>query len=166
MKKKIYVICVISMFLLMGITTVSVIGKKVKISEQTDILNLNDPPNIPICGGSGTVYLPDPQANYFAKGVDPNGDRIKIFIAYNDGTGVVDDSGWVDSGYTFDEYHRFPETAGTTYEVDFWVKDEHGAESQHKYISVKVGKGFNRVLSFQFDLLLKLPIIEKLIALI
>jgi len=85
----------------------------------------NNPPNTPSVPSGPTSGSPGTSYAYDASATDPDGDQVKYYFDWDDGSG--DWTGLVASGSSALLSHVW--AAADTYEVRVKAQDEHGAES-------------------------------------
>lgn len=97
----------------------------------------NEPPVLWFWGGTPDLNVINPTGIYHCGGYDPDGNIVHAMIDY-DGDGLV--QSWVDNNETFETKHTFPSTE-SIWNVEFWLVDQDGAESNHENLEVTVPKG-------------------------
>ena len=106
---------------------------KMTIHYESD----NELPKVDAYGGSRTLRVTDPEGRFWCNGHDPDGDSVKCVI---DLGSEGREEQWVSNDEQFLVYHTFP-SEEASWNVEFWVEDVDGAESEHYNQKVTVPKG-------------------------
>jgi hypothetical protein len=163
MKRKILCFGIVSMFLLTGLTSLSVFGMKEEKNMESCMNSLNennrppDKPNISGCikGKTGTNYT------YSVTTKDSDGDQVYYNWSWGDNTF----SGWLgpyDSGAIVDANHSWDKKRYLGYEIKAQAKDETGAESDWSTQTISLPKGRNFIFGRFLD---NFPLLQKLFSL-
>ena len=144
MRKKILILSILSMFVIMGATVVSVAGSRNMVLEDVGMNNPpeiecctikgNQPPNAPTIDGP-TSGKPGVENTYIINTTDPDGDEVSYYIDWGDGNF----SGWTRYRQSGSEFHApYTWAEQGTYTIGVKAKDESEAESDWTYLEISI----------------------------
>jgi hypothetical protein len=87
----------------------------------------NSPPNTPNTPSGPTTGTPGATYTYSTSTIDPDGDQVKYYFDWDDGTG--DWTSYASSGSTQSASHSW--SSGGTYQVKVKAQDDNGADSSY-----------------------------------
>ena len=108
-------------------------------NEKSVTDSAGDPPNTPRKPSGTTKGKPGISYSYSTRTTDPNGDQVRYYFDWGDGTGEW--TNLVDSGETVSLSHSWNNER--TYIVKVKAEDQHGTESDwSSYLSVSIASNF------------------------
>ena len=160
MKRKIICIGITSMFLLIGLTALSSVGKEINALKP---LSDNTPPEMEVRYRAGDVVYSKRgmTASFSAFGKDADGDQFALYVS-------IHKEGSTPTTYDSESTHKWdkiltvdiplpPEDypIGTKAYYSMWIQDEHGAESDHKDDVLEIVRTRSKNINLLFQMFFK-----------